>query len=104
MVGRPKYTKPDKNQRKLLQQCRDLGFVTWNLSNMGGKISDALLMYGGQCIPVEIKSPGNKDNFTTGEREGMEECADVDIIWIVAECLEDILIGFGLLGEENEED
>ena len=98
MSGRPKYTKPDKNQREIIALCEDLGFVVWNLSNMGGKVADTLMMYRGKCIPVEIKSPGNRDRLTTGEREGIAECADVDVLWIVAECLEDILDGFGIGG------
>ena len=104
MSGRPKYTKPDKNQPELLQQCRELGFVVWNLSNMGGKISDALLMYGGQCRPVEIKSPGKRDQFTAGEKEGQAECANVDVVWIIAERLSDILVGFGLMEKEEKSD
>ena len=52
MSGRPKYTKPDKNQREIIAQCEDLGFVVWNLSNMGGKVADTLMMYRGKCIPV----------------------------------------------------
>jgi len=104
MAGRPRHAKPDKNQREIVNQCRELGFVVWNLSNVGGKVADTLMMYGGKCIPVEIKSPGKKNKLTQGEKEGMAECADVDVLWIVAECLEDVLIGFGLLRKEGNPD
>ena len=102
MSGRPKYTKPDKNQPEIIALCEGLGFVVWNLSNMGGKISDTLMMYRGKCIPVEIKSPGNRDKLTKGEKEGLAECADVDVLWVIAETLGDVLKAFGLIDEEAE--
>lgn len=93
---RPKYTRRDNNHAELVGLCRELGIVVFDLADLGGKVPDTVMCYDGICLPVEIKSPGNEESFTPSEIEGMEECCDVDIPWVVAVEIEDILRAFGM--------
>ena len=93
--SRPRHTRRDINHSMLVIQCRALGMVVWDLADSGGRLPDLLVIWRGRCVPVEVKAPGKSDDLTDGERDGMAECADVGVKWIVATDLDDILRVFG---------
>ena len=101
MTSRPKHTRKDRNHRQLVRECEQVGIVVWDLADIGGKVPDTLMMWRGRCIPVEIKAPGKRDDLTHGERVGLAECAGVGVDWVIAECLEDVLVAFGAMKEER---
>ena len=98
-LQRPKYPKKDKNHRELVLSCQSYGIVVWDLSQLGGKVGDTIMFYGGKCLPVEIKDVGKRDELTDGEKEGIAECAAVGVDWVIAETVEDVLRAFGMTEE-----
>lgn len=92
---RPRHPKKDSNHNEIATQCRAVGMVVWDLADMGGRIPDLLVIWRGRCLPVEVKPPGKRDDLTYGERDGMDECADVGVDWVIAEDLDDVLRAFG---------
>lgn len=97
---RPKRTRKDKNHKKIVEKCRERGIVIWDTSDLGGKVLDIVAFYNGKIIPIEIKSRGNKDNLTSGERAGIDELQSVGIYPIIATTAEDIFEAFE---ERNKE-
>jgi len=92
--SRPRHTKPDVNHAEVRDDCRAAGMVVWDLKDMGGKLPDLLCVWRGRCVPVEVKAPGKSDDLTDGERDGMAECADAGVAWVIAESAEDVLEAF----------
>ena len=80
--ARPRYTKPDRNHAEIRDQCRALGMVVWDLKDLGGKVPDLLCIWRDQCVPVEVKAPGKRDDLTDGERAGRDECGAVGVAWL----------------------
>lgn len=93
-MARPKYTKRDTNHKKIVNQCRELGMVVWNLADVGGKVLDTIVFWRGRAIPVEIKSPGKEDDLTDDETESIEELKTVGVDPIIATTVHDILKEF----------
>ena len=94
-MNRPKHTRKDANHASIVNRCRSLGIVVWDTADLGGCVLDTLMCWRGRCIPVEIKTPGNADALTDGEREGIAALADVGVQAVVATRLEDVLRAFG---------
>ena len=95
--SRPRHTRKDVNHSVIVIQCRALGMVVWDLADSGGRLPDLLVIWRGRCVPVEVKAPGKRDDLTDGERDGMAECADVGVGWVIATDLDDVLRAFGAL-------
>ena len=93
--SRPRHTRKDVNHAPLRDQCRALGMVVWDLADIGGKLPDLLVIWRGRCVPVEVKAPGKRDDLTDGERDGLAECADAGVDWVIATDLDDVLRAFG---------
>ena len=93
--SRPRHTKPDANHGEVRDGCRALGMVVWDLKDIGGKLPDLLVIWRGRCVPVEVKAPGKRDDLTDGERDGLAECADAGVGWVIATDLDDVLRAFG---------
>jgi hypothetical protein len=91
---RPKYTKKDKNHKKIVRECRELGMILWDTADIGGKILDLIVFWRGKALPVEVKQKGKEDDLTEEEKIGIEELRFVGIEPVVATCLEDILKAF----------
>ena len=93
--NRPRHTRKDANHTIIKLQCQALGMVVWDLADIGGKLPDLLIIWRGRCVPVEIKAHGKRGQLTPGERDGLAECADVGVDWVIAENLDDVLEAFG---------
>lgn len=91
---RPRHTKKDKNHKKIVQQCRELGMVVWDTADLGGEVLDTVVFWRGRGIPVEIKRVGKESDLTEKERTGIERLQAVGVKPIVATCIEDILKQF----------
>ena len=89
---RPKYTKRDTNHKPIVNQCRELGMVVWDLADLGGKVLDTIVFWRGKAIPVEIKSPGG--TLTDDEAASIEELKTVGVGPIIATTIHDILKAF----------
>ena len=96
-MPRPRRTRKDANHTQLVAECRQVGMVVWDLSDIGGLIPDTVMCWRSKCLPVEIKAPGKSDNLTLGEQEGKAECAYVGVDWIIATELDDVLRAFDAL-------
>jgi len=68
--------------------------VVWDLSDLGGKILDAIAFWRGRAVPVEIKAPGCERDLTDGERASIEALRGVGVEPVVATRAEDVLRRF----------
>ena len=91
---RPKYTRKDKNHKKIVNECREVGMVVWDTADIGGKILDLVVFWRGKALPVEVKQKGKEDDLTPDEEVGISELRFVGVEPVVATCLEDILKAF----------
>jgi len=78
-----------------------LGFVVWDLKDLGGKVPDLLVIGDGHCVPVEVKSPGQEHNFTIAEKMGIAECGDEGVEWVIAVIVKDVLDAFDIIREAH---
>lgn len=101
MPPRPKYTKPDANQSEIFSKVEECGIVIWDLHNVGGEVMDSLMCARGKCIPVEIKNPEGRNQFTQGELDGIAKLLDVGVVVVVATCADDVLRAFGMLADDG---
>jgi len=92
--SRPKRTRKDKNHKRIVDACRDMGMVVWDLADLGGKVLDIVVFWQGKALPVEIKSEGSAENLTEGEIGSMLELESVSMPYIVATKAEDIVSAF----------
>ena len=56
-MARPKVTKPDKNQKQIVEELRALGFDVDIICNLPG-LYDIIVCSGNRCVRVEVKMPG----------------------------------------------
>ena len=66
---------------------------------LGGRGVGHLDVQGWQCIPVEIKVPGQEQAFTKGEIEGMRRLSSVGVFPLVATSAEEIIRVFEVRAE-----
>ena len=97
-MTRPRRTRRDRNQAALLAELEARGMVVWDLSDLGGKILDAIAFWRGRAVPVEIKAPGCERDLTDGERASIEALRGVGVEPVVATRAEDVTRRF----EEGE--
>lgn len=102
MSPRPKRTKPDKNQRQIIDELEALGFDVdrvcdlpgmFDLVVSGDKIleGDTLFSFGMACaVRVEVKSEKGKLNETEQKYFDAQKHDNL----IIARCTEDILEWF----------
>jgi len=90
-MTRPKWTKPDINQRRIVEQLRALGAVVWDTHDLPTPALDLVVFWRGQVRPVEVKQPGMEADLTEGERESIEALRAVGVEAIVASCAEDVV-------------
>lgn len=89
MTPRPRHTKKDLNHGEIRDGLRELGFVVWDLADLGGVVLDLLCFYRGICLPVEVKSPGGK--LTEAQEESIAQLQAVGVTPIIAESIQDVL-------------
>lgn len=93
-MARPKHTRRDVNHLQILRECRELGMVTWDTADLGGRVLDAIVFWRGRGVPVEIKPPDRSKRLTREERAGIEDLARVGMKAIVVTCTDDIVREF----------
>lgn len=93
-MSRPKYTRRDTNHKDIVEGCRELGMVVWDLADLGGKVLDTIVFWRGKAIPVEIKSPGKEDDLTLDERESISELEAIGVKYVIAVSVEDVIKAF----------
>lgn len=84
MAHRPKYTKPDENQKEIVKELRKRGAVVVIVANKGGKCGDLFVAWRGKIMAVEVKQPGKENDLTPGELDFMEMLNGVGCRLIVA--------------------
>jgi len=84
----------DANQSSIIADLEHLGAYVWRLSDLGGEVLDLICFWRGLAIPVEIKTPGEREELTDKEREGIRRLALVGIEAVVATCAEDVVAAF----------
>lgn len=101
---RPKYAKVDANQKENIAGLIALGFVVWDISSVGGEVSD-LMIWGYDAVAgcerwlaAEDKVPGGK--LTPKQRGFLERHPKAGIRF---ETVEDVLRAFGRLREDDAE-
>jgi len=91
-MTRPKHTKPDINQKRIVAQLRDLGAVVWDTHDLATPVLDALVFWRGQIGVLEVKKDGwTIKDFTPGELDSIADLEAVGVKTIVASCIEDIV-------------
>lgn len=102
-MTRPKYARVDANQKENIAGLIALGFVVWDISSVGGEVSD-LMIWGYDAISgcerwlaAEDKVPGGK--LTPKQRGFLEHHPKAGIRF---ETVEDVLRAFGRLREDEE--
>lgn len=93
-MNRPRRTRRDVNQADIVEQCRQLGMVVYDLADLGGTTLDLVVWWRGQAAAVEVKQPGKEDELTDGERVGIAALKEVGATAIVATSVEDVLRAF----------
>ena len=102
MTYRPKRTRKDNNHAAMVTELRQLGAVVFDTADIGGRVLDTIVCWGGRCLPVEIKSPGKRADLTEGERECIADLERVGVAAVVAESTEEVMRAFGLLWEASD--
>jgi hypothetical protein len=88
MTPRPKHTKRDSCQKELIDGCRELGMVCWDLADIGGKVLDTFICWRGVCLPVEVKCNGS---LTPAQIDSIAELRAVGVEAIVAGTAEEVI-------------
>ena len=88
------YGHRDANHGEIKKGLEKLGAVVWDTAILGSPALDMVVCWRGRCIPVEIKSPGNKKKLTERQRESIESLRAVGVESIVATCVEDVVNKF----------
>ena len=87
-MARPKHTKRDACQKQLVDDLRALGFVVWDLADLGGEITDLAVAWRGQMLPVEVKCNGT---LTKAQRRSIARLRRVGVEAIVAGTAEEVI-------------
>ena len=94
-MNRPKRTRRDLDQKRIVRDLSQLGAYVWDLADVGGEILDLLVFWRGRARPVEVKRPGHERDLTDGEREGIERLALAGCDAIIATSAEDVVRAWG---------
>jgi len=91
---RPKYAKPDRVQESIVADLRKLGAVVWITASLPTPVLDIIVFWRGRIGIVELKEPGDEQDFTPGEVKSIAALKAVGIEVIVATCAEDVIEKF----------
>ena len=91
MNWRPRHTRRDRNQQRIIDDLRKLGAVVWDLADHGGEVLDLLVFWRGKAVPVEVKQPGHKHDLTKGEADSIIALGCVGVEAIIATSTEDVI-------------